>query len=317
MRTHDLPAHSRRENGPVPADTALGRRRAGPHQKGITMGNLRKHLSVITTITALLAMSACASATPAASPDASGAPAGPTKVTVGASPVPHAKILEFVKSELAADAGIELEIVQFDDYVQPNEALASGELDANYFQHLPYLEDQIKEKGFAFEHGAGVHIEPYAVFSSKFKALTEVPDGASIAITNDASNQYRGLKLLADNGLLTGLTAESNALNLTAEQNPRGFKFLENQPEVIVQQLDDPAVDLAFINGNFILTAGLNAADALLVEKVEGNPYANLLVWRSDNTNPGVAKLEELLHSAEVTEFIKTTWPSGDVTPGS
>lgn len=281
------------------------------------MGILRRHLSGAATVAAVLALTACGS-TPAAVPVTP--PAGAveaTVVTVGASPVPHAKILEFVQANLAGAAGLDLKIVEFDDYVQPNEALASGQLDANYFQHLPYLEAQIADKGYQFEHGAGVHLEPYAAFSKKFTELSQVPDGATIAITNDASNQIRGLRLLAGAGLLDGLTDDSNVLNLTAAQNPRGFKFVENQSEVIVQQLDDPAIDLAFVNGNFILTAGLSTADALLVEQVEGNPNANLLVWRSDNANPGVAKLEELLHSSEVSDFIKQTWPSGDVIPGA
>ncbi|WP_062390027.1 MetQ/NlpA family ABC transporter substrate-binding protein [Demequina iriomotensis] len=242
---------------------------------------------------------------------------GLTTVTVGASPVPHAQILEFIDSELAADAGIDLEIVEFDDYVLPNESLASGELDANYFQHLPYLESQIADKGYEFEHGAGVHIEPYAAFSSTYASIDELPDGATIAITNDVANQLRGLRLLDSAGLLNGVTDESSAINLTDEQNPHGFVFVENQPEVIVQQIDDPAIDLAFVNGNFILQAGLNTDDALLVESVEGNPNANLLVWRADNDNEGVAVLEELLHSPEVADFISETWPSGDVLPGA
>lgn len=285
------------------------------------MSTIRKYLTAATIVAAAMALTACAS-TSAAAPAASGTSAGTsaatlTKVTVGASPTPHAKILQFIADNLAAKAGIELKIVEYDDYVQPNEALASGELDANYFQHLPYLEDQIKEKGYKFEHGAGVHIEPYALFSKKYKALADVKDQATIAITNDASNQYRGLKLLADNGLLTGLTTDSTALNLTKAQNPHGFVFEENQPEVIVQQLDDPKVDLAFVNGNFILNAGLKTTDALLVEKVKDNPYANLLVWRSNTTNPGVATLEKLLHSTEVADFIKKSWPSGAVIPGA
>ncbi|MFT4108219.1 MetQ/NlpA family ABC transporter substrate-binding protein [Propionicimonas sp.] len=281
------------------------------------MGSLRTHLSVAVAAAAVMALTACSSTTTAATPgqEASSA-AALTTVTVGASPVPHAKILEYIQQNLAAKAGITLKIVEFDDYVQPNEALASGELDANYFQHLPYLEAQIKEKGYAFEHGAGVHIEPYALFSDKYKALSEVPDGASIAITNDASNQIRGLRVLEDNGLLNGISDDSTVLNLTKAQNPHGFTFIENQPEVIVQQLSDPKIDLAFVNGNFILTAGLSTKDALAVEKVQDNPYANLLVWRTDNTNPGVATLEELLHSQEVKDFITTTWPSGDVIPG-
>ena len=294
--------------------TALTR---GRNRKRRTMGKPRLYLSAAVIAAATMALTACGSSTAATLAAQTSGSAQLTTVTVGASPVPHAKILEYIQQNLAAKAGITLKIVEFDDYVQPNEALASGELDANYFQHLPYLEDQIKEKGYTFDHGAGVHIEPYALFSKKYKALSDVPDGATIAITNDASNQYRGLKLLADNGLLTGITTDSSVVNLTKAQNPHNFTFIENQPEVIVQQLDDPKVDLAFINGNFILTAGLNAKDALLVEKVENNPYANLLVWRSDNTNPGVAKLEELLHSQEVKDFIKITWPSGAVIPGN
>jgi D-methionine transport system substrate-binding protein len=281
------------------------------------MGPLRKSLSAVVVAAATMALTACG-ATPAAAPGTTAATsAALTKVTVGASPVPHAKILEFIEKNLAAKAGIELKIVEFDDYVQPNEALASKELDANYFQHLPYLEAQIKEKGYAFEHGAGVHIEPYAAFSKKYTTLADLPAGASIAITNDASNQIRGLRVLETAGLLTGITDDSNVLNLTKAQNPKGFTFIENQAEVIVQQLDDPKVDLAFVNGNFILTAGLSTKDALAIEKVQGNPYANLLVWRADNTNPGVATLEELLHSKEVADFIRQTWPSGDVIPGS
>lgn len=280
------------------------------------MTRLRRHLSTIVIAAATMALAACG--TSAASTDTTPAAtsAGLITVTVGASPVPHAKILEYVSQNLATAAGIKLKIVEFDDYVQPNEALASKELDANYFQHLPYLQAQIKEKGYAFDHGTGIHIEPYAAFSKKYTSISQVPDGAKIAITNDASNQIRGLRVLQTAGLLNGITDSSTVLNLTKDQNPKGLKFIENQPEVIVQQLDDPSIDVAFVNGNFILTAGLSTKNALAVEKVDGNPYANLLVWRKDNTNPGVAKLETLLHSDQVKQFITTTWPSGDVIPG-
>ncbi|MGO1385978.1 MAG: MetQ/NlpA family ABC transporter substrate-binding protein [Arachnia sp.] len=252
-------------------------------------------------------------------PDPDVAPDGTslTTVTVGASPLPHAKILEFVKNNLAEDAGLNLEIVEFDDFVLPNEALASGEIDANYFQHLPYLDDQIAEKGYEFEHGEGIHLEPYAAFSSTYTSLDEVPDGATIAITNDAANQIRGLRVLEAEGQLSGVQDDSNVLSLTEEQNPRGFKFSENQPEVIVQQLEDPSIDVAFVNGNFILNAGLNTQDAIAAEEVEGNPNANLLAWRTDNTNDAVLTLDELLHSDEVANFIQETWPSGDVIAGS
>lgn len=105
-------------------------------------------------------------------------------------------------------------------------------------------------------------------------------------------------------------------LSLTDEQNPKGLRFEETQPEVVVTLVEDPTVDAAVVNSNFILTAGLNTDEAIDVESVEGNPYANILVWRADNTNEGVAVLEELLHSEEVAEFIRTQWPSGDVLPG-
>ena len=281
------------------------------------MGNLRRLTTGIAVASALL-LSACGGDSTESSPATeTGGGTSPIAVKVGASPLPHAKILEFVQKNLAEEAGLELEIVEFDDFVLPNEALASGEIDANYFQHLPYLEDQIEEKGYDFDHGDGVHIEPYAAFSSKYESLEDVPDGATIAITNDAANQIRGLRVLEAEGQLQGVEDDSNVLTLTDEQNPRGFKFSENQPEVIVQQLEDPAIDVAFVNGNFILNAGLNTDDAIAAEEVEGNPNANLLAWRSDNTNDGVLKLDELLHSDEVAAFIKETWPSGDVIAGS
>lgn len=290
------------------------------------MTTLTTRLSALGAGALLLTLAACgsddgepedtASPTADAAPTATEeAPAELISVSVGASPVPHALILEFVAENLAADAGIELEIVEFDDYVLPNEALASGEIDANYFQHLPYLEAQIAEKGFGFTPGSGVHIEPYAAFSSEFDSFEDVPDGASIAITNDASNQIRGLRILEDAGALVDIGDDASVLTLTDEQNPRGFVFIENQPEVIVQQLDDPAVDVAFVNGNFILAAGLSTVDAIAVESVDDNPYANFLVWNTDNTDDAVAILDGLLHSPEVSQFIQETWPSGDVIP--
>ncbi|MEZ5086445.1 MAG: MetQ/NlpA family ABC transporter substrate-binding protein [Tessaracoccus sp.] len=270
------------------------------------------------SLAAALALTACGSSAPETSPDTGdSAPAGDiTVVNVGASPVPHRLILDYIDENLAADAGIDLEITEFDDYVLPNEALADGTLDANYFQHLPYLEEEIDAKGYAFEHGAGIHIEPLSLFSSQHASPADVPDGGLVAITNDVSNQNRGLKLLEKAGLLQNVDDEASVLSLTDEQNPKGLRFEETQPEVVVTLVEDPTVDAAVVNSNFILTAGLNTDEAIDVESVEGNPYANILVWRADNTNEGVAVLEELLHSEEVAEFIRTQWPSGDVLPG-
>ncbi len=275
--------------------------------------------SVAAALAATMALTACGgdTASNGSSPSASGQASEVTTLNVGASPIPHAKILEFVRDNLAADAGLQIEITEFDDYVLPNEALASGDIDANYFQHLPYLENQIAEKGFEFSHGEGIHIEPFALFSNQYESADAIPDGAQIAITNDPSNQYRGLKLLEENGLLADITEDTTVLTLTEAQNPKGLTFEETQPEVVVQLLDDPKVAAALINGNFILTAGLKAEDAIAIEKVEGNPYANVLVWRTeDDGNAAIAKLDELLHSQEVKDFIKSEWPSGDVIPG-
>ena len=269
---------------------------------------MRKHLSLLAALlAATLMLAACGG----------GTSSDKAKVRVGASPVPHAKILEYVRDNLAAEAGIEIEIKEFDDYVLPNSSLSDGSLDANYFQHLPYLEAEMKEKGYRFAHGEGVHIEPLSVFSQKHTDLSTVPDGAVVAINSDVTNQYRALKLLEQAGLLKNLTEDSTVLNLTAEQNPRGLDFKENQPEINVQLLSDPGFDLVFVNSNFILSANLDTSNALLVEQVENTPYATILVWREDNTNQGVKKLDELLHSQQVKDFIKQTWPKGEVRASS
>lgn len=271
---------------------------------------MRKLLSIAAaSLAATLALTACGSTA-----DQTGS--GTQKVVVGANPVPHAKILEYVATELAPKAGIELEIKQFDDYVLPNKALSDGELDANYFQHLPYLTAEVAEKGYDFEHGKGVHIEPLRLFSSKVKSANDVPDGAKVAISNDVSNQARGLLLLQQAGLLNDITLETSVLNITPQQNPKGLTFEETQPEVIVQLVDDPNVDLALVNANFVLAAGLDPEKSIASESVADSPYSNLLVWRKDNKNEAVAKLEELLHSTQVQDFIKSNWPAGDVIPG-
>lgn len=284
---------------------------------------MRKLLTVAAaSLAATLTLTACGGSpadetpTPTAGDASQGTGGELVDVVVGASPVPHATILEYVRDNLAADAGISIQIEEFDDYVLPNQALGDGELDANYFQHLPYLEAEIAEKGYEFEHGEGVHIEPMRLFSSKVSDPSEIEDGATVAITNDVSNQARGLLLLQDAGLLENITLESSVIELTEEQNPKGLQFEETQPEVVVQLVEDPAVDVAVINANFVLTAGLDPEDAILSEEVADNPYSNVLVWRSDNENEGVATLEELLHSPEVAEFIETQWPSGDVITG-
>ena len=275
---------------------------------------MRKSLTLAATaVAAALTLSACGGSDASTSVDTLD-PANPVTLTVGASPMPHAQVLAFVADNLAADAGLELDIKEFDDYITPNIALDDGSLDANYYQHLPYFESQVQSQGYDFEHGAGVHVEPYAVFSEKHDDVAAVGEGARVAITNDPSNQARALTLLEGAGLLENVDADASVLSLTDEQNPKGLEFVENQPELLVSDLSDATVDLAIINGNYILAAELSTEDALLVESVEDNPYANFLAWKTGNKDARIDKLEELLHSPEVSSFIEETWPNGDVT---
>lgn len=277
---------------------------------------MRKSLSLLATgIVTALALTACGgSSTPSAQVTTLD-PANPATLTVGASPVPQAKILEFINQDLAPKAGLKLDIKEIEDYQTPNTALSDGSLDANYYQHLPWFEDQVQTKGYKFGHGEGVHIEPYAAFSEKVQDIQDIQDGAKVAITNDPSNQVRALKVLQVAGLVKDIQDDSSVLTLTDEQNPKKLKFSENQPELLINDLRDPSVDLALINGNFILKAGLSTKDALAVESVENNPYANFLAWREDSKDDvRIKKLDELLHSPEVKAFIEKEWPNGDVT---
>lgn len=277
---------------------------------------MRKSLSLLATgLVTALALTACGgSSTPSAQVTTLD-PANPATLTVGASPVPQAKILEFINQDLAPKAGLKLDIKEIEDYQTPNTALSDGSLDANYYQHLPWYEDQVTTKGYKFGHGEGVHIEPYAAFSEKVQDIKDLQDGAKVAITNDPSNQVRALKVLEVAGLVKDIKDDTSVLTLSDEQNPKKLKFSENQPELLINDLKDPSVDLALINGNFILKAGLSTQDALAVESVENNPYANFLAWREDSQDDvRIKKLDELLHSPEVKAFIEKEWPNGDVT---
>ncbi|MBO0923649.1 MetQ/NlpA family ABC transporter substrate-binding protein [Cellulomonas sp. zg-ZUI199] len=238
---------------------------------------------------------------------------GLTTVTIGASPVPHAEILQFVQDELAQDAGIDLEIQEFTDYVLPNTALDEGEIDANFFQHLPYLDAQIAENGFEFDHYDGVHIEPYGIYSEKIEDLDDLADGGVVGITNDPGNQGRALDLLVDAGLITLDETDGDPTLLDIAENPKDLEFVETAPEQLVVALPD--VDIAIINGNYALEAGLNpASDAILLESGEDNPYANVVVVRSEDLDdPALVTLDELLHSDEVRAFIEERWPAGEV----
>ncbi|WP_131103622.1 MetQ/NlpA family ABC transporter substrate-binding protein [Ornithinimicrobium sufpigmenti] len=262
-------------------------------------------LTVLLTAGAL-ALSACGSDT-AAETGGTAEDSGP--LTVGVSPLPHAQILQFVDDELAEEAGLELELVEFTDYLQPNVALDDGSLDANYFQHAPYLAEQEAAAGYDFEAVAPVHLEPLGLYSATLGTVEEIPDGAQIAIPNDPTNGARALHLLADQGLLTlADTGEASATVLDIEDNPQDLQFVEIEAAQLPRSLPD--VDAAVINGNYAIQADLSpATDALAAEAPEDNPYANLLVVRAgDEDDPRIAQLAELLGSEEVARFIEDTY---------
>jgi len=241
---------------------------------------------------------------------------GVTTVTIGASPTPHAVILQYVQDNLAAAHNLNIKIVQYSDYVLPNKALQDGTLDGNYFQHLPYLEDQEKQFGYDFYAFPGIHIEPLGVYSKKVTSVSAVPNGGLVGVPNDPANEGRALKLLADQGLITLKdTGDSDATLLDIESNPKNLKFQEIAAEQLTRSLPD--LDLAVINGNYAIEAGLDPAkDALALESGQNNPYANMLVVRdADKNKPALVALNNLLHSDQVKQFIEKQWPNGAVVP--
>lgn len=234
---------------------------------------------------------------------------------VGASPVPHAEILRFIDENLAEDAGLDLDVVEFTDYVQPNVALDDGSLDANFFQTIPYLEEQEASAGYDFTALEPVHVEPLGIYSDSLTDLADLPDGGTVAIPNDPTNAARALRLLEANDLITlADTGDAAPTSLDVEENPKDLEISEVEAAQVPRSLAD--VDIAVINGNYAIDADLSPAeDALALEDAEGNPNANLLVVRAgDEDDERIRTLEELLHSDEVRQYIEDEY-DGAVLP--
>lgn len=243
-----------------------------------------------------LAVAACAALT------CSAAQAG--IISVGATPVPHAEILEFVKP-LVAEKGVDLQIVEFNDYVQPNLATDDGELNANYYQHRPYLETFIKDHGVNLVEVCGVHIEPMGVYSKSIKSLEELPEGATVAIPNDPTNGGRALLLLASAGVIT--LADPTDITCTVmdiTENPKDLDIRELEAAQLPRSLDD--VTAAVINTNYAMAAGMvPGRDAILIEGAD-SPYVNILVANPDSAKlPDMKILQEALNSPETRKFIE------------
>lgn len=235
------------------------------------------------------------------------------KIIIGVSPVPHAEITEALKDEFAKE-GIEVEVKVFDDYVQPNLALDQGDIDANFFQHIPYLENFSKERGLNLENLGSVHIEPMGLYSDKINSLDELKDGDEVLIPSDPSNGRRALLLLEKNGLITLKDdTKEDITEKDIDQNTKNLKFTPIEAANIPNVYKDAA--LAAINTNFALGAGLNpSADALALEDKD-SPYANIIaVRKGDETKDKFQKLIKVFQSDACKNFIEDTY-KGEIYP--
>jgi D-methionine transport system substrate-binding protein len=238
-------------------------------------------------------------------------------LTVGASPTPHAEILKQCVAPLKKE-GVNLKIVEFTDYVQPNTALESGDLDANYFQHTPYLDDFNKKHGTHLVALAKIHYEPFGIYAGKTSAIDKLPDGAKISVPNDGTNEARALLLLEKQGIIKLKdSAGFDATKLDIKDNPKHVEIVEMEAAQLVKSRSD--VELAVINGNYALQGGLNAAkDALATEAADSDSaqtYANIIAVKKGNEkNEAVQKLIEVLHSKTIQDYITSNY-SGAVVP--
>jgi D-methionine transport system substrate-binding protein len=243
---------------------------------------------------------------------------GETTLTVGASNVPHAEILEFVQPTLAEE-GINLEIEAYNDYVIPNVALSEGDLDANYFQHIPFFDEAVAENDYDFANVGGIHLEPIAGYSQRYDSIEELPENATVLTSNSVTDHGRVISILQEAGLVT-VEEGVDVVNATFEdiaENPLNLQFdYEYDPALMTTLLEQDEGDLVFINANFAVDVDLNPLeDAIIVEDAATSPYQNIVAVRSeDEDNPAVARLVEVLRAEETQDFILETW-DGSIIP--
>ncbi|SCH52868.1 Methionine-binding lipoprotein metQ precursor [uncultured Clostridium sp.] len=232
-------------------------------------------------------------------------------IVVGASSTPHAEILDAIKP-LVEEKGYKLDVKIFDDYVLPNTALSEGALDANYFQHIPYLEETVSQKGYDLTYSVKVHLEPMGVYSNKLKSLGELKDNSKIAIPNDPTNGSRAIQLLADNGLIKVDNKELLTVKDISENN-KNIEFIEVEAAQIPSVLQD--VDAAVINTNYALSANLNPTEDAIAIESSDSPYSNVLACREDNKESEKIKvLSDALTSDKAKNFIEEKY-EGSIIP--
>ncbi|WP_394234546.1 MetQ/NlpA family ABC transporter substrate-binding protein [Niallia oryzisoli] len=281
---------------------------------------MKKWLTAIVTLVFVLVLAACGGGTEESKNDsAADSKDDMKKIVIGASNVPHAEILEQAKPILE-EKGIELQIETFQDYVLPNQALDSGDLDANYFQHIPYFEQQIKENGYKFANAGGIHIEPIGIYSKKYKSLKDLPENAKVIISNSVADHGRVLSLLEKEGLIKlkeGIDKTAATLDDIVE-NPRNLEFdTEYAAELLPQIFNNNEGDIVLINSNFAIDAGLNPLkDSIAIEDSK-SPYVNIIaVRKGDENKEEIKTLVEVLRSKEIQDFILKQY-DGAVVPVS
>lgn len=268
--------------------------------------------SVLVACGLTLTLAGCGEKTEPAQPAAAAKDAAVT-ITVGASPVPHADILKFITPQLAKE-GVTLKVMEFTDYIKPNLSLADKEIDANFFQHKPYLDEFCADRGLKLSSLTAVHIEPMGVYSRKVKGIADVAEGAQVAIPNDPTNGGRALKVLETAGLIK-LKPEAGILATVGDvaENPKKVKFIEIESAQLPRALDD--VDLAVINSNYALGANLNPLKDAIAIEAKDSPYANVVAVRTGDENRAeFQKLKAALSSPELKKFLEEQY-KGAVVP--
>ena len=241
---------------------------------------------------------------------------GVATITIGATPQPHVTILQWVQDNLAAGAGLSLDIKEINDYQTPNTSLDDGSLAANFYQTPNFLKQQIEEKGYDFVSIADVHIEPMGIYTSKgYTSVDQAANGGTVVLNSDPANTARGLKLLQTAGLITLDPSVEIPSDLDVTANPKNLKLVTVDGAQVAASMAD--AELAVINGNYALQAGLvPSRDALVLEPGEHSPYANELVVRTaDKDNEHLVKLAGLMNSPELKAYIEQTWTDGSVIP--
>ncbi len=273
---------------------------------------MKKLMALVLTLACMLTLGACSSKVTDEADD--------TTLTVSCTLSPHCQILEFTKDIFEKDYGLTLEIIELDDYYIFNKALDAGEVDANYFQHVPFFDGEVEANGYKISNVAGIHIEPFGFYSKTIDSVDAIPDGAEVILSNSIADHGRILAILEKAGLIT-LKEGTDELNATVEdieKNPKNLTFTEVKPELLTTVFENGEGDLVAINGNYAISAGLNPVkDTVILEQAdETNPYVNIVACQSGRENDAKIKaLVEVLKSDAVKQYITETWSDGSVIP--